>query len=76
MDQKSGHLVLHNKSYNTIAGTNHTISVLNELLEELPIGTILALTHVLWAYIQGVICLLFLMDTSALNFLLSWLYNS
>lgn len=76
MDQKSGNLVLHNKSYNTITGMNHTISVSNELLEELPIGTILALTHGLWVYIQGVICLLFLMDTSALNFSLSWLYNS
>jgi hypothetical protein len=36
MDQKRDNLVLHNKSCNTITGMNHTISVSNELLEELP----------------------------------------
>lgn len=32
---------------------NHTISVLDELLEELPIGTNIALTHVFWALLSG-----------------------
>lgn len=32
---------------------NHTIAVLNELLEGLPIGTNLAMTHVFWALLSG-----------------------
>jgi len=32
---------------------NHTIAVLNELLEELPIGTNLAMLHVFWALLSG-----------------------
>lgn len=32
---------------------NHTISVLNELLEGLPIGTNLAMLHVFWALLSG-----------------------
>lgn len=32
---------------------NHTIAVLNELLEALPIGTNLAMTHVFWALLSG-----------------------
>ena len=32
---------------------NHTITVLNELLEELPIGTNLAMLHVFWALLSG-----------------------
>ena len=50
---KRGNLVLYNKFHNTITEMNHTISVLDELLEELPIGTNLALTHVFWALLSG-----------------------
>ena len=32
---------------------NHTIAVLNELLEGLPVGTNLAMTHVFWALLSG-----------------------
>ena len=32
---------------------NHTIAVLSEVLEELPIGTNLALTHTFWALLSG-----------------------
>ena len=41
------------KFHNTITNMNHTISVLNELLEGLPIGTNLAMTHVFWALLSG-----------------------
>jgi hypothetical protein len=41
------------KSHSTITKTNHTITVLTELLEELPIGTNLAMMHVFWALLSG-----------------------
>ena len=41
------------KFHNTITEMNHTIAVLNELLEGLPIGTNLAMTHVFWALLSG-----------------------
>ncbi|MFH1632829.1 MAG: hypothetical protein ABIG63_02310 [Chloroflexota bacterium] len=37
----------------TITKTNHTITVLEELLEGLPIGTNLAMMHVFWALLSG-----------------------
>lgn len=36
-----------------ITKTNHTITVLNELLEGLPVGTNLAMLHVFWALLSG-----------------------
>ena len=41
------------KSHNAITKTNHTITVLDELLEGLPIGTNLAMLHVFWAFLSG-----------------------
>jgi len=40
-------------STSTITKTNHTIIVLEELLEGLPIGTNLAMMHVFWALLIG-----------------------
>jgi hypothetical protein len=39
--------------HTTITKANHTISVLDELLEGLPIGTNLAMMHVFWALLSG-----------------------
>jgi hypothetical protein len=50
---KRGNLVLRTKFHNTITAMNHTISVLNELLVSLPIGTNLAMLHVFWALLSG-----------------------
>jgi len=41
------------KSHNAITKTNHTITILDELLEGLPIGTNLAMLHVFWAFLSG-----------------------
>ncbi|OGO74725.1 MAG: hypothetical protein A3K41_13810 [Chloroflexi bacterium RIFOXYD12_FULL_57_15] len=42
-----------NNHHTTITKANHTISVLDELLEGLPIGTNLAMMHVFWALLSG-----------------------
>ena len=39
--------------HTTITKTDHTITVLDELLEGLPIGTNLAMMHVFWALLSG-----------------------
>ena len=41
------------KSHAAITKANHTITVLDELLEGLPIGTNLAMMHVFWALLSG-----------------------
>ena len=41
------------KSHSAITKTNHTISVLDDLLEGLPIGTNLAMMHAFWALLSG-----------------------
>src|SRR4030065_686358 len=55
MGSRRGNLVMSTKSQvrRPITMSNHTIAVLSILLENLPIGTNLALLHFMWMLVSG-----------------------